>query len=148
MKRHGIQQFATWERTINGRNGAIQSYHQNQDMDIFVKPRHRALGDVIQDLVDAYNHSRHRSISMAPADVQKKNENRLWVCLIGDGDTYLKPPIQQEEMVRVSSHKNPFWQGLHAKLDQGALYSESGGATKKRTKRRVYKLVDYNDDAV
>ena len=31
--------------------------------------------DVIQDLVDAYNHSRHRSIGMAPADVQKKDEN-------------------------------------------------------------------------
>ena len=48
--------------------------------------------DVIQDLIDAYN-SRHRSIGMAPADVQKKDENRLWVRLFGDGDTYLKPQI-------------------------------------------------------
>ena len=58
-------------------------------MDLFVGPRHRALVDVIQDLVDAYNHSRHRSIGISPADVQKKDENRLWVRLFGDGDTCL-----------------------------------------------------------
>ena len=28
--------------------------------------------DVIQDLVDAYNNSRHRTIGMAPADVEKR----------------------------------------------------------------------------
>ena len=60
--------------------------------------------DVIKDLVDAYNHSRHRFIGMAPADVQKKNENRLWVRLFEDGDTYLKPLIPQGAMVRARSH--------------------------------------------
>ena len=46
--------------------------------------------DIIQDLVNAYNHSLHRSIGMAPADVKKQDENRLWVKLYGDGDTMLK----------------------------------------------------------
>ena len=67
--------------------------------------------DVIQDLVDAYNHSRHRSIDMGPADVQKKDEIRLWVRLFGDGDTYLKPPIPHEAMVRASSHKTIYDKG-------------------------------------
>ena len=49
--------------------------------------------DVIQDLVDAYNQSHHWSIGMTPADVQKKDEDRLWMRLYGDGDTHLKPPI-------------------------------------------------------
>ena len=39
--------------------------------------------DVIQDLVDAYNHSRHRSIGMEMADVQQKDENRLLVRFFG-----------------------------------------------------------------
>ena len=33
-----------WERTKGGRGKAIQSNDQNKDMDIFVGPRHRALG--------------------------------------------------------------------------------------------------------
>ena len=67
--------------------------------------------DVIQDLVNAYNHSHYLSISMAPAAVQKKDEDRLWVRLYGDGDTYPKPPIPQGAMVRVSGKKTIFDKG-------------------------------------
>ena len=104
--------------------------------------------DVIQDLVDAYNYSRHRSIGMALADVQKKNKNRLWVRLIGDGDTHLKPKISQGAMVRASSHKTifdkgymPNWINEHFKVSQEM-------PIRRGTKRRVYKLVDYNDEDV
>ena len=64
--------------------------------------------DIIRNLVDAYNHSRHRSIGMAPANVQKKYENRLWVYLFKDGDSNLKPKILQKVRLRVSSHKTIF----------------------------------------
>ena len=37
--------------------------------------------DVIQNIVKAYNHSHHRSIGMAPVNVQKKEEDSLWVRL-------------------------------------------------------------------
>ena len=67
--------------------------------------------DIVQDLVDAYNHSRHRSIGMAPADAQKKDENCLWVRLFGDGGIHLKPQIKQGAMVRASSHKTIFNKG-------------------------------------
>ena len=67
--------------------------------------------DIIQDLVDAYNNLRHRSIGMAPADVQKEDENRLWVRLYGDGDTHLKASISQGAMVRASSQKTIFEKG-------------------------------------
>ena len=84
MKRHGIQHFASesdqkaavverFNRTIKAR---IWTYLSDCGTVRWV--------DVIQDLVDAYNNSRHRSIGMAPADVQKKDENRLWVRLFGD----------------------------------------------------------------
>ena len=67
--------------------------------------------NAIQDLVDAYNNSRHRSIVMAPADVQKTDENRLWVRLFGEGDTLFKFQIQQGTMVWASSHKAIFDKG-------------------------------------
>ena len=93
MKRHGIQHFASkseqtaavlerFNRTIKSR---FWTYLSDRGTVRWV--------DVIQDLVDANNHSRYRFIGMAPADVQKKDENRLCVRLFGDGDTYLKPLI-------------------------------------------------------
>ena len=84
MKRHGIKHFASeseqkaavferFNRTIKTR---IWTYFSDRGTVRWV--------DIIQDLVDAYTTSRHRFIGMAPADVQKKNENRLWVRLFGD----------------------------------------------------------------
>ena len=69
MKRHGIQHFASeseqkaavverFNRTIKTR---IWTYLSDRGTVRWV--------DIIQDLVDAYNHSRHRSIGIAPADV-------------------------------------------------------------------------------
>ena len=99
-------------------------------------------------MVDAYNNSRHRFIGIAPADVQKKDENRLWVRLYGDGDTQLKASISQGAMVRASSQKTivdksymPNWTKEHFTVSQ-ALPVGIG------SKRRVYKLVDYNNDEV
>ena len=64
--------------------------------------------NVIQDLVNSYNHSHHRFIGKAPADVQKKDDNRLWVRLFGDGDTHLKPQIPQGAIMQANSHKTIF----------------------------------------
>ena len=104
--------------------------------------------DIIQDLVEAYNDSRHRSIGMAPADGQKKEENRLWVRLFGDGDTHLKPQIPKRDIMRARSHKTifdkgymPYWTKEHFTVSQAL-------PPKRETKRRVYKLVDNNDTAV
>ena len=58
--------------------------------------------DVIQKLVDAYNDSRHRSIVMAPSDVQKTDKNSLCVRLYGNGDIHIKSPIPQWAMVQAS----------------------------------------------
>ena len=91
MKRHGIQHFASeseqkaavverFNRTTKTNKWTYLSDHGTLRWE-----------DIIQDLVNAYNHSRHRFISMAPADVQKKDENRLWVRLYGDGETHNKP---------------------------------------------------------
>ena len=148
MKRHGIQHFASeseqkaavverFNRTIKTR---IWTYLSDRGPVRWV--------DVIQDLVDAYNHSRHRSIGMAPADVQKNDENRLWVRLFGDGDNYLKPLIPQGAMVRASSHKTIFDKGYMPNWTKEHFTVSQTVPPKRGTKRRVYKLVNYNDEAV
>ena len=40
--------------------------------------------DVLQKLMYSYNHSRHRSIGMKPADVNPENESVVWQRLYGD----------------------------------------------------------------
>ena len=40
--------------------------------------------DVLQKLTYSYNHSRHRSIGMKPADVNLENESVVWQRLYGD----------------------------------------------------------------
>ena len=99
-------------------------------------------------MVDAYNHSRHRSIGMAPSDVQKKDENHLWVRLFGDGDTYLKPLIPQGAMVRASSHKTIFDKGYMPTSTKEHFTVSQAVPPKRGTKRPVYKLVHYNSDAL
>ena len=93
--------------------------------------------DIIQDLVDANNHSRHRSIGMAPADVQKKDENRVWVRLFGEGDTHLKPQISQGAMLRASSHNTIFDKGYMPNWTKEHFTVSKAMPHKKGTKRRV-----------
>ena len=148
MKRHCIQHFDSesqqkaavverFNRTIKTRIWTYLSYRDTV----------RWL-DIFQDLVDAYNNSRHRSISMSPADVQKKDENRLWVRLFADGDTHLKPQIPQGAMVRASSHNTIFDKGYMPNWTKEHFTVSEAVPPRKGTKLRVYKLVDYNDEDV
>ena len=104
--------------------------------------------DIIQNLVDAINYSRYRSIGMALADVQKKDENRLWVRLFVDGDTHLKPQIPQGAMVRASSHKTIFDKGYMPNWTKEHFTMSKAVPPRKKPKRRVYKLINYNNETV
>ena len=79
MKRHGIQHFASESEQ---EAAVVERFNQTIKTMIwtYLSDRGTVLWvDIIQDLVDTYNNSRHRRIGMAPADVQKKYENDLWV---------------------------------------------------------------------
>lgn len=68
------------------------------------------LVDVLPDMMQLYNHSRHRFIGMAPADVRKCDEDRLCVRLYGDGDTIRKRTerVADDMIVRVNLWKGSF----------------------------------------
>ena len=111
MNRHGIQHFASKSEQ---KSAVVERFNRTIKTRIWTYLSDRGTVrrvDVIHDLVDAYNNSRNRSIGMAPADVEKKDENRLWVRLFGDIDSYLKPQIPQGAMVRATSHKTIFDKG-------------------------------------
>ena len=148
MKRHGIQHFISESEQ---KATVVERFNRTTKTRIWTYLSDRGTVrwvDVIEDLVDAYNNSRHRTIGMAPADVDKKDENRLWVRLFGDGDTYLKPQIPQGAMVRASSHKTLFDKGYMPNWATEHFTLSKAVPLRKETKRRVYKLVDYNEEDV
>jgi transposase InsO family protein len=107
--------------------------------------------DVIQNMVKAYNQSRHRAIGMAPVAVQKKDELRLWTKLYGDGDTELKRErIAPGSMARISKAKGLFEKGYMPNWSQEhfTVNPTPPGPPRKGTKRGVYKLTDYNGEPI
>ena len=104
--------------------------------------------DIIQDLVRSYNNSYHRSIGMKPVDMRQQDQDRVWVRLYGDGDTHLKPPIPIGSMVRVSNAKGIFEKGYLPNWTKEHFNVSAHPRKRLGTKRRVYKLRDYNNDAI
>ena len=81
-------------------------------------------------------------IGMAPADVRKTDEDRLWVRLYGDGDTIRKriEKVPNETMVRVNRSKSLFEKGFMRNWSEEHF---TVGGRSADTKRPVYKLKDY-----
>ena len=105
--------------------------------------------DVLQKLVVSYNDSYHGSIGMAPADVTKKHENRIWARLYGDGDTHLKQKtLPVAAMVRISKSKGVFEGGYMPNWSKEHFTVGEAPTARKGSKRRVYKISDYNGEPV
>ena len=68
--------------------------------------------DVLDDLTDNYNHSKHRTIMIKPADVNKSNKDQVWITLYGyiQGDFPI-PKFKVDDTVRISKYKNIFDKG-------------------------------------
>ena len=104
--------------------------------------------DVIQKLVDAYNHSHHRSIGLAPANVKTRHEANILARLYGDGDTHLKPPMLRGSMVKISKNKGVFDKGYMPNWSKEQFTVDEVPIARRGNKRRVYKNTDYNGDPV
>ena len=71
--------------------------------------------DVLDDLTKNYNNTKHSSIHMKPKDVNKTNENKVWVALYGHVLDGLQPPkFKVGDTVRVSKYKSIFAKGYEA----------------------------------
>lgn len=148
MRRYSIHHFASesdmkaavverFNRTIKTR---IYTYLSDRGSARWV--------DILQDLVDAYNASRHRTIEMAPKDVAKEHEDRLWTKMYGDGDTHLKPAIPKGAMVRINKSKGVFDKGYMPNWTKEHFQVRDVPPQKRGVKRPIYKLEDYSGDEV
>ena len=68
--------------------------------------------NVLPQLLDGYNGSRHRSIGMAPRDVTDKNEGAVWSKLYGKRLKQCpRPKLKVGDRVRLSKKHRPFKKG-------------------------------------
>jgi len=149
FKKHNIHHFVTssdqkaavaerFNRTLKTRIWTYFTAHQtNQYLDILDK------------VVDSYNHSHHRTIGMRPCDVRPANENELFEMMYPEAlapkPIPKKKVLAEGQKVRVSKVKGHF--------DKGYLpnWSEEHFVIEKQArgpKRRIYKLRDYENEEV
>ena len=75
--------------------------------------------DALDDLVKNYNNPKHGSILMKPKDVNKTNENLVWITLYGSPLGKLPlPKCRVGDTVRVSKYKSVFGKGYEANFTE------------------------------
>ena len=111
MKRYKIEHFAS---NSDLKAAFVVRFNSIIKTRIYTYMTSNRLVDVLQDMENSYNHSRQRSIGMAPADERKNDEDRLWVRLYPDGDTIREriEPLADNTMVRINLSKTSFDNGF------------------------------------
>ena len=75
--------------------------------------------DVLEGLTRNYNNTKHGSIFMKPINVNKTNENMVWVTLYGSPlGKLLLPKFRIGDTVRVSKYKSVFSKGYEANFTE------------------------------
>ena len=99
--------------------------------------------DVLQDFVRSYNKTYHRSISMAPSEVNDTNQESVWQRLYGHegGGT---PKFRIGDRVRISKAKRHFEKGYMANWAE-ELFTIIDAH---RSDPPVYRLVDWHGDTL
>ncbi len=105
----------------------------------FTSRNTRRFIDVLPNLLQAYNHSWHRTIGMRPADVKRKHETQLWLRMYGSHQTVMarksKEPLS---VVRMTKKKGDFEKGYAPNWTE-----EQFQVTHEvPAERRVYKVKD------
>ena len=70
--------------------------------------------DILESVVDVYNHTPHRSIGIAPNDVTSANKGRVWLRLYADPMPYKEPTLHVGDTVRISKARRAFKKGYLA----------------------------------
>ena len=100
--------------------------------------------DVLPDLVDSYNRSKHRSIQKKPINVTENNEREVWHTLYGEREN--KEPIKYKfevgDQVRISKMKRTFEKGYLPNFSK-EIFTVSQQILRRPP---VYKLKDYDQE--
>ena len=77
----------------------------------FTRHKTRRYVNILSDLVYAYNHSYHRSIKRAPAEVNASNDLEVWKTLYKKKTSLKSTKFKKGDLVRISKAKRTFEKG-------------------------------------
>lgn len=101
--------------------------------------------DILDQVVESYNNSYHRSIKTTPSSVNTGNEERVWESLYGA----TSPPVKSWKFkvgdpVRIAVTRAKFKKGYLPNWSKEIFYVKS----RRRTTPHTYTLIDYNDERI
>ena len=112
FKQKGIRHFST---SGDSKAAIVERFHRTLKARMyryFTAANTLKYLDILQELVDGYNASYHRSIKMAPRDVHLNNEKQVWLNLFGQSFKQAPlPKFQEGDHVRLSQAVRPFKKG-------------------------------------
>ena len=100
--------------------------------------------DILDDLVNGYNNSYHRSIKMRPVDVTKENEKKVRKILYPPRPKKRPPKLAVGDSVRITRLKNPFEKGS----EQTWQYEIFSISKIKNTDPVTYSIKDFNGEVL
>nr|DAC81401.1 TPA_asm: integrase [Pimephales minnow adintovirus] len=146
MKKHEINHFAT---ATDLKASVVERFNRTLKSRMWrflTATNSRRYIDVLQDIMQGYNSSYHRSIRMRPLDVSRDNEGQVFQNLYGTAKNTEKPDFKFKvgDVVRISKVRGPFTKGYEQN------YTEEFFTVSSRIPRQppVYRLRDYDGEAL
>ena len=144
LKQYGVYHFST--RNEETKASIVERSNRTLKTRMwryFTKNQSVRYLDVLQDFVRSYNKTYHRSIGMAPSEVNGTNQESVWQRLYGHegGGT---PKFRIGDRVRISKAKRHFEKGYMANWTE-ELFTIIDAH---RSDPPVYRLVDWHGDTL
>lgn len=147
LKKHKIKHYHVY----SDRKGAIierfNRTFKNKMYRHFTSTGSHRYVDVLQDLVDGYNASKHRSIKMRPIDVTKRNENIVRKNLypkVVKKKRHTRGTLKVGDSVRISPKKATFQRGF----EQTHSHEVFKISEILQTYPITYRLTDYKNEPI
>ena len=119
LKKHNVEYFST---NSDRKAAIVERFNRTLKTSIwkyfYSKGTYNWI-NILSKLVNNYNQTKHSSILMRPADVNKSNKDQVWITLYGYplGDLPL-PKFRIGDTVRISKYKNIFKKGYEANFTE------------------------------
>ena len=114
LKEYGVHHFATHNEETKA--SVVERFNRSLKTRMwryFTKKQSVRYIDVLQDFVRSYNNTFHRSIGMAPSEVNATNQEEVWQRLYGHESVGI-PKYRVGDCVRISKAKRQFKKGYMA----------------------------------
>ena len=101
--------------------------------------------DILDEMVNNYNNTKHSSIKMTPVEASdKKNKNRVWMNLNGKATNPVKPKFSVGDKVRITKKKTVFEKGYTPRWTEEVFTVSQVQYTDPPT----YKISDYHGEEI